>query len=477
MYRNLILNTDSYKTSHYLQYPPQTTHVSSYIESRGGEFNQLVFFGLQAFIKEYLCQSITIEDINEAESVITAHGLPFNREGWDYILQEYDGYLPLQIEAIPEGTVLPTKNVLVQVVNTDSKCFWLTSYIETALLRAIWYPTTVATVSWQVKQIIARYLEKTADNLDDLPFKLHDFGARGTSSYETSALGGAAHLVNFMGTDTLAGIMAVRNYYNETMAGFSIPAAEHSTITSWGQDREAQAYENMLQFAEEGKLVAVVSDSYNLWHAIEHIWGEQLKDKVINNGGTVVIRPDSGNPVDVVCQTIEMLMEKFGFTTNSKGYRLLPDYIRVIQGDGVNLSSIRLILEAMEKKNLSAENIAFGMGGALLQKVNRDTLKFAMKTSAAKLARSLADETSAGSLVKINHVWQDVFKDPITDKGKTSKKGRLALVKDEHNKYQTIRLEELKENINQLRPVFKNGKLLIDDTFDAIRQRASVEIA
>lgn len=216
----------------------------------------------------------------------------------------------------------------------------------------------------------------------------------------------------------------------------------------------------MLQFAGKGKLVAVVSDSYNLWHALKHIWGEQLRDKVINNGGTVVIRPDSGNPVEVVCQTIELLMDKFGSTTNSKGYRLLPNYIRVIQGDGVNLSSIQLILEAMTEKNLSAENIAFGMGGALLQRVHRDTLKFAMKASAAK----------------IDGVWQDVFKDPITDKGKTSKKGRLALIKNEQNCYQTIKLEELKENSDRLITVFKNGKLLIDDTFAVIRQRASIRI-
>lgn len=459
MYRNLILNTDSYKASHYLQYPPQITHVSSYIESRGGEYDRLVFFGLQAFLKEYFCKPITIEDINEAKEIITEHGLPFNCEGWDYILQEYNGYLPLQIDAIPEGTVLPTKNVLLQVVNTDSKCFWLTSYIETALLRAIWYPTTVATVSWQIKQIIAQYLEKTADNLDSLLFKLHDFGARGASSYETSLLGGVAHLVNFMGTDTLAGVIAARNYYHEPMAGFSIPAAEHSTMTSWGKEQETQAYENMLQqFAGKGKLVAVVSDSYDLWHAIEHIWGEQLKDKVINNGGTVVIRPDSGNPVDVVCKTIEILMTKFGFTTNSKGYRLLPNYIRVIQGDGISLPTIRLILEAMEKKGLSADNIAFGMGGALLQKVHRDTLKFAMKASAAK----------------ISGVWQDVFKAPITDQGKASKKGRLALIKNELNHYQTIDLEELNSNNNQLRPVFKNGKLLIDEKFSVVRKRASI---
>ena len=457
MYTNLILNADSYKASHYLQYPPQTSHVSSYIESRGGDYEELVFFGLQAFIKEYLTKPLTQEHIEQAEEIITAHGLPFNRKGWQYIIDKHNGYLPLSIEAIPEGTVIPTHNVLVQVVNTDPQCFWLTSYIETALLRGIWYPTTVATLSWQIKQIIAQALAKTADNLDSLPFKLHDFGARGASSYETSALGGAAHLVNFLGTDTLASLIAVRNYYHEPMAGFSIPAAEHSTITSWGQERETEAYENMLkQFAGEGKLVAVVSDSYNLWHAITEIWGNKLKEQVINNGGTIVIRPDSGNPVDVVCQTLEMLMEKFGYSVNSKGYRQLPDYLRVIQGDGISLDSISLILEAMAERGLSAENIAFGMGGGLLQKLNRDTLKFAMKASA----------------VKVNDVWCDVFKAPITDFGKTSKKGRLALIKNQHNQYQTLRIQELGNHTNELCTVFRNGKLLIDDSFEKIRSRA-----
>jgi len=428
MYRNLIVNTDSYKTSHYLQYPPNTNFVSSYIESRGGQYQQLVFFGLQAFIKEYLSKPISPEDINEAEEILTAHGVPFYREGWEYILEQHNGYLPVTIEAVPEGTVVNTKNVLVQVVNSDPKCFWLTSYLETALLRAIWYPTTVATVSWHVKQLIKKFLLKTADNLEGLPFKLHDFGSRGASSEESAALGGAAHLINFMGTDTLSGIIAARNYYQESMAGFSIPAAEHSTITSWGQDREDQAYSNMLQqFAGEGKIVAVVSDSYNLWEAIANIWGEQLKEQVINNGGTVVIRPDSGEPVEVVCRTIEMLMDKFGYTTNSKGYKLLPSYIRVIQGDGVSLASIRLILEATTAKGLSADNIAFGMGAELLQKVNRDTLKFAMKASA----------------IEIEGAWQDVFKDPITDPGKTSKKGRLALIKNQQDGFETVRLQDI----------------------------------
>ena len=458
MYTNLILNTDSYKASHYLQYPPQTSFCSSYIESRGGDYEQLVFFGLQAFLKEYLCKPITREDIEEAREVLASHGLPFNYEGWMYILQQHNGYLPLVIEAIPEGTVIGTNNVLVQVENTDPQCFWLTSYIETALLRGIWYPTTVATVSWHIKQIIRQALEKTADNSESLPFKLHDFGARGASSSETSALGGAAHLINFLGTDTLAGIMAVRNYYHEQMAGFSIPAAEHATITSWGKERERDAYAHILnKFAGKDKLVAVVSDSYDLWQALAEIWGDKLKEQVIHNGGTIIIRPDSGDPIDVVCQAIELLMSKFGYTNNSKGYRLLPNYLRIIQGDGISLSSIRSILEAMEAKGLSAENIAFGMGGALLQKVHRDTLKFAMKLSAAK----------------INGIWHDVFKDPITDTGKTSKKGRLGLIKNGQGQYKTLRREELGSNSNQLRPVFKNGELLIDETFEQVRQRAN----
>jgi nicotinamide phosphoribosyltransferase len=156
--QNLILNTDSYKTSHYLQYPEGTEFVSSYIESRGGVYPETTFFGLQMFLKQYLTKPITLADIDEAEAICIAHGVPFNRQGWLHILQEHKGYLPLEIEAVAEGTIVPTANVLVQVINTDPKCAWVTSYIETALLRAIWYPVTVATVSKNCQKIIARYL-------------------------------------------------------------------------------------------------------------------------------------------------------------------------------------------------------------------------------------------------------------------------------------------------------------------------------
>ncbi len=455
---NPILNIDSYKASHYLQYPPKTEYVSSYIESRGGKYADGVFFGLQIFLKQYLRQPITAEHISEAEAVLTGHGLPFCRENWQYILRTHKGYLPLRIQAVPEGYVIPTQNVLCQVINTDPQCGWLTSYVETAMLRAVWYPMTVATISWHCRQVIYRYLQQTADSTDGIDFKLHDFGARGVSSYESAAIGGLAHLVNFKGTDTLPALLLARQCYGEAMAGFSIPAAEHSTMTAWGQANEKAAYENMLDtFAGAGKLVAVVSDSYDLWHAVDKIWGEALREKVENNGGTVVIRPDSGDPVRTTLEVVERLMDKFGYRLNSKDYRLLPDYIRVIQGDGINAESLENILQTLKNNRISADNVAFGMGGALLQKLNRDTMRFAMKASYAR----------------VDGRWRDVFKDPVTDSGKRSKRGRLALIKSEKGGYQTIREENLNGRRNELQVVFENGRLKADWSLQEVRRRAT----
>ncbi len=454
---NFILAADSYKTSHYKQYPNNTQIVSSYIESRGGEQPRVLFFGLQMFIKEYLMKPISQADIDEAQDVITAHGLPFNRQGWQYILDKHAGFLPLEIQALKEGSLLPFRNVMVQVKNTDPNCFWLTSYIETALLRAVWYPTTVATRSHYIYQDIKKFLELTADNLDGLPFKLHDFGARGVSSLETASIGGLAHLINFMGSDSMTSLIYGRKFYNIDMAGFSIPAAEHSTITSWGRDHEKDAYENMIdQFAGKDKMVAVVSDSYNLWHAIDQIWGEELKEKVEKNGGTIIIRPDSGDPILIVTETIIKLMDKFGFSINSKGFKLLPPYIRVIQGDGVSALVINDILQKLYDLGISADNLAFGMGAELVQKVDRDNFQFAMKVSAAQ----------------IDNTWYDVYKDPITDHHKQSKRGRFAVIKSGKDSCITISEKSLGSNKNLLETVYKNGKLLRSQSFDEIRKLA-----
>lgn len=177
-------------------------------------------------------------------------------------------------------------------------------------------------------------------------------------------MGGLAHLVNFKGTDSVSALIAAKRWYNiNEMPAFSIPAAEHSTITSWGKDREINAYQNMIEcFGGEGKLYSVVSDSYDLWHALEHIWGEELKDLVIEKGGRLIIRPDSGNPIEIICKTLEILANKFGYILNQKGYKVLPDCLRIIQGDGINAQSLPKILDAVMQKGFSAENVNFGMG-------------------------------------------------------------------------------------------------------------------
>lgn len=453
---NFILNTDSYKTSHVWQYPPDTQFLSSYIESRGGRYSATVFFGLQVFLKRYLKKPISLADVNEADDICRLHGIPFYREGWLHILDKHGGFLPLDIEAVPEGTITPISNVLAQVINTDPACAWLTSYIETALLRAIWYPTTIATQSVACRQLIGKYLDDTADDRLSLPFKLHDFGARGASSEESAAIGGLAHLIAFQGTDNLSAIVAGRRYYHCDMAGFSIPAAEHSTITSWGRDNERDAYENIIrQFLTPNNTVAVVSDSYDLWHAIDTLWGHDLREHIIASKGTLVIRPDSGDPLTIVPETIERLMKAFGSYTNNKGYAVLPPYIRVIQGDGVSPISIDAILAAMKEKKLSAENIAFGMGGALLQQVTRDTQNFAMKASA----------------IYRNNSWQGIRKDPVTDTGKRSKLGRLALCHDQAE-WKTVPRDSLPLEENQLVSVYRNGELLKDYSLDQIRKNS-----
>ena len=457
---NLILATDSYKQSHFLQYPPEARTISAYVEARKNPFSdELIFFGLQAFLLGYLAHPISKADIAEAEEICAAHGVPFNRAGWDAILTEHGGFLPLEIRALPEGTVAPSGVPLVQVENIDPRMPWLATWIETALLRGIWYPTTVATLSGKAKQVIHAGLVRSSDDvMGQLPFKLHDFGARGVSSAESAALGGLGHLVNFQGTDTMEALLAARRFYGaEAMPGYSIPAAEHSTMTSWGRDREEAAYANMLrQFKSEGKIVAVVSDSYDLDHAVANIWGGSLKAQVLAEGGTLVVRPDSGDPVETPVRTLGVLWEKFGGTTNAKGYRVLDSHVRLIQGDGMNIDSIARLVDRVIESGFAIDNIAFGMGGGLLQMVNRDTLRFAMK------ANAMRDDKG---------VWHDVSKSPATDPGKGSKAGRQAVV-EEGGRLVARRLDAVGEAASLLQPVWRTGELLKAWRFDEVRARA-----
>jgi len=453
---NLILLTDSYKVSHYRQYPPGTERVYSYFESRGGRFDTVVFFGLQYYLERYLAGAVIGRaHIDEAGAFLAAHfgrADLFNRAGWQHIVDVHGGRLPVSIRAVPEGTPVPVRNVLLTVENTDPACFWLSSYLETLLVQ-LWYGCTVATLSREMKRVIAGFLERTGDpSLID--FKLHDFGFRGVSSVESAAVGGAAHLVSFRGSDTLAGCLLAQRVYGASMAGFSIPAAEHSTQTAWGREHELDAYRNMLEQFPTG-VVAVVSDSYDILHAVRELWGGALREAVLARQGTLVIRPDSGDPAATVLEVMTILGERVGSTTNAKGYRVLPPQVRVIQGDGVDYDEVGRVLATLEAHRWSADNVSFGIGGALLQKLHRDTQQFAFKCSS----------------VVVDGQARDVYKTPVGDPGKASKRGRLSLIRTADG-YRTVRQGEAGPDL--LQEVFRDGEILVQQSWEEIRRRAAV---
>lgn len=463
----IIHDADGYKPSHAFQYPPEADAVVSYVEARGHDTNggpeweNVLTMGRQPFILRYLNWRVNHDDVTEAKEDWSAKGAPFDEDGWRRIVDHHDGFMPVRIEALPEGLVVPLRVPQSQVFSTDPKLKWATSFIETAWLRAEWPTSTVATLSFHISMDIYAGLVKSCDEPDGpvMMFALNDFGARGVSSQESAALLGMGHLASFMGSDNNNAIRYIRKVYGDRdIYGFTVPAAEHSTITAWGRAREAQAYANMIeQFAELRKMpiFAVVSDSYDLYHAVENIWGGELKDRVIQCGSRLVVRPDSGKPSKVVVDTLDMLAKAFGFRVNKKGYKVLPDYVRVIQGDGINQKSIREIIRAVLAAGFSLENVCFGMGGALLQQINRDTLKYAMKCNAIR---------------NTNGEWIDIYKDPATDSGKRSKKGRQAVIL-ENGIYQPIRLEELGTRENFLQPIWDTGKMLNVTSFAEIKAR------
>lgn len=462
VFDNAILNSDAYKMCHFRQYPKNTQIVYSYLESRGGVFDYTVFFGLQYFLKNYLSGKIVnqkfIDEADEFCQQVFGTKDFFNREGWEYILNKYEGALPIRIKSVIEGSVVPTKNVLFTIENTDEKVPWLTNFLETLLLE-VWYPTTVATLSRKIKERIKTYADKTGCKLS--PFHLNDFGFRGVSSPESAGLGGAAHLINFLGTDNFAGIKLAMGYYNSGVCGHSVFATEHSTTTIYGRENECKAYETFIDECPEG-IISLVSDSYNIYEAIK-MFGTTLKDKILARGqktgfAKLVVRPDSGDPVKMSLEVIQNLEKYFGTTVNEKGYKTLNPKVGVIYGDSVNYKSIGDILDNITNSGYSTDNILFGCGGKLLQDLNRDTLKFATKCCWAKVGGE----------------GRDVYKDPITDQGKISKKGRLKLVIID-GVYTTVNEDQYPELEDQLVTVYENGELLIDQKFEDIRKNAELK--
>jgi nicotinamide phosphoribosyltransferase len=451
-------------------YLPGTTKIYSYLESRGGVFPETVFYGLQYFLKEYLQgEAFTKENVDEAEELLNGvfgRKDVFKRANFEYILKKYNGRLPIKINAAPEGSVVPVHNALMTIENTDPACFWLTNFMETLLMQ-IWYPCTVATLSREVRKIVERAFEETADDAAKgaIDFVLNDFGFRGVSSVESAGLGGSAHLLNFRGSDTVYASKLAREFYNTNKTyGMSVPATEHSIMTLLGEAGEKQILQHVLEAYPDG-ILSCVSDSYNIFNAVENYWGDDLKENILQRKGTLVIRPDSGDPIKTLLKVFDILFNKFGFTVNKKGFRVLPPQVRVIQGDGIDLQSIPAIYKALKEKGISAENLVLGMGGALLQKVNRDTQKFAFKCSYAE----------------INGQWVNVKKNPVemnedgelTRSFKTSKAGRLKLVKIEDQYYTNdVYSNHYKD---ELETVFENGIITKEYTFEEIRERAKIK--
>ena len=442
---NLILCSDAYKYSHHRFYGTEMTKMVSYMESRGGKFSETLFYGLQIIIKQYLEGiAITKEEVDEADDYLASKlGVfgrddVFDRSKFDYIVDKYDGKLPISIKAVPEGTVVNTKNVLFIIESLDEQCAWLTNFLESILLQ-VWYPITVATLSREVRKIVTNsfldctsYDDKTINFLVD--FVLNDFGFRGVSSVQSAKIGGSAHLVNFLGSDTVIASKLIRDVYNtERIYGLSIPATEHSIMTLKGEEGELELMMRVLKTFPTG-LVACVSDSYNIFRACSEYWGTE-----------------------------------FGYTVNEKGYKVLPPQVRVIQGDGVNLESIGEIYAMLKAEKISPENLALGMGGKLLQAdINRDTNNFATKACFAivdgqerNVVKSPTEMDADGNIMK---------------SFKKSKQGRLKLVKNDDGTYRTVTSMDADFDTvkDELVEVFRMGNITKEWNFDEIRQRAAV---
>lgn len=453
---NPVLLPDSYKVAHHLMMPKDTVNLYAYFEARSNKvFDKTLVFGLN-FILNKLARPITLPQIMLMKEFYKKHfggNDYFNYDMYEYIVQKYRGKLPLMIRAIPEGTLVRTGNALFDVYSLDEKCYPLVTGVETALSQA-WYPFTVATISFNIKQKIKSYLQATSDSLDGLEWMLHDFGQRGVSSDESAAIGGAAHLVNFRGTDNTMALMALMEEYGyHQMPGDSVAATEHSIMTCRGLDKEYQVVQEVSE-TFKNTILSEVLDSSNIYETTK----KAVTDPVIlGREGLFVIRLDSGKPTMVSREILDIIADKAGYTINSKGYKVINPKFKILWGDGLDIDLIEQTLEEIMNHNYCVSNFAtLGMGGGLLQKCNRDTMSFAYKVSARATENELIE----------------VYKDPVHG-GKTSKKGLLKTVVDQKNgNFMTVKDSELDTREDCKIIVFEAG-YVNSPGFDSIRAAAN----
>lgn len=486
-----VLLKDGYKVGHKFQYPEGTTLVYSNLtprKSRNEDMQEIIFFGLQYFIKEYLIRQFDEALFNTPKKEVMAaykrrmdNYLGKDSISYDHIAALHDlGYLPLEIKALPEGTLAPMRIPVFTIKNTVPEFFWLTNMLETLLSAIIWKPCTSATTAFQYLRTFTRFANETVGNDESfIPWQGHDFSFRGMSGIEDAVMSGAGHLLSFAGTDTIPAIDFLEIYYNadceQELIGGSVPATEHSVMCMGTQGDEIGTFERLITEIYPQGIVSIVSDTWDFWKVITEFL-PQLKDKILARNGKVVIRPDSGDPVKIIVGdedaipdspeykgAIACMWETFGGTITDKGFKLLDSHVGLIYGDSITLERQQAILEGLKRKGFASYNVVLGIGSYTYEYVTRDTFGFAMKATYGE----------------VNGTGRDIFKDPKTDDGtKKSAKGLMQVYKNE----MTGKLE-LKdqctwdeENEGELKTVFKDGKLIVDWHLDEIRERVRTQM-
>ncbi|AWW34684.1 nicotinate phosphoribosyltransferase [Mannheimia varigena] len=472
---------DFYKTSHRIQYPEGSQFLYSTFTPRSNAkapfLHRVVSFGFQAFIMKYLIHYFNDNFFSRSEfEVVTeytrfiADTLQIEDSG-EHIAQLHQlGYLPIRIKAIPEGKSVAIKVPMMTIENTHPDFFWLTNYLETLINVSLWQPITSASIAFAYRKALMQFSEKTCDDNSHLPFQSHDFSMRGMSSLESAETSGAGHLTSFLGTDTIPAISFVEAYYgSKNLIGTSIPASEHSVMSSHGVDELPTFRYLMSKYPND--MLSIVADTTDFWHNIT-VNLPLLKAEILARpeSAKIVIRPDSGDFFAIICGDataeteherkglIECLWDIFGGKINNKGYKVLNPHIGAIYGDGVTYEKMVKILGGLEAKGFASSNIVFGVGAQTYQRNTRDTLGFAIKATS----------------ITINGVEKAIFKAPKTDDGlKKSQKGRVKVITLENYVDGLTALDDFSDDL--LEVVFENGKLVKETNFDEIRQNISVQ--
>jgi nicotinamide phosphoribosyltransferase len=479
---NPLLYTDGYKVDNRRQYPNQTTLVYSNWtprKSRIEGINEVVLFGLQYFIKKYIIEDFEANFFNQSKEDICKkysrrinNYLGENSVGIEHIEALHDlGYLPMVIKALPEGVSVPIRVPMVTMYNTQPEFFWLTNYFETILSTTLWMPCNSATIAKQYRMILDKYANETSSIPEFVDWQGHDFSMRGMAGLEAAVLSASGHLLSFTGTDTIPSVDFLETYYNANsdteLVGGSVAATEHSVMCMGTDVGEQDTFKRLITEVYPKGIVSIVSDTWDLWKVLTE-YLPNLKEEVLAREGKVVIRPDSGNPVDIICGNpnggnneeqkgvIELLWDTFGGTTNSKGYKELDTHIGAIYGDSITLDRAQQICEKLKQKGFASTNVVLGIGSFTYQYNTRDTFGFAMKATYGE----------------VEGKGREIFKDPITDDGtKKSAKGLIKIVKN-NNAYQLVdQVNWEEEQKGELREIYRDGKLLIDENLNEIRKR------